>query len=102
MIHIEEPSTPWKVVHMNWVNALPPGGEKSHNVCLVIVDQYRKTPIFLPFLKDDAAMDIVLSIQNRAISHTGLFKNIISDRDPKITSALWTNPHQLLGTNLSF
>ncbi|MBW0498685.1 hypothetical protein O181_038400 [Austropuccinia psidii MF-1] len=43
-----------------------------------------------------------LLIWNRVISHTGLFKNIISDRDPKFTSALWTNLHMLLGTKLSF
>ncbi|MBW0516194.1 hypothetical protein O181_055909 [Austropuccinia psidii MF-1] len=29
MIHIQEPSTPWEVVHMYWVTALPPGGDKS-------------------------------------------------------------------------
>ncbi|MBW0591041.1 hypothetical protein O181_130756, partial [Austropuccinia psidii MF-1] len=28
--------------------------------------------------------------------------NIISDRDPKFTSALWTNLHRLFGTKLSF
>ncbi|MBW0532588.1 hypothetical protein O181_072303 [Austropuccinia psidii MF-1] len=43
-----------------------------------------------------------LLIWNRAISHTGLFKNIISDRDPKFTSALWTNLNKPLGTKLSF
>ncbi|MBW0502134.1 hypothetical protein O181_041849 [Austropuccinia psidii MF-1] len=32
----------------------------------------------------------------------GIFTNIISDRDPKFTSALWTNLHQLFGTKLSF
>ncbi|MBW0568432.1 hypothetical protein O181_108147 [Austropuccinia psidii MF-1] len=47
-------------------------------------------------------MDAALFIWNRVISHTGLFKNIISDRDPKFTSALWTNLHKLLGTKLSF
>ncbi|MBW0569431.1 hypothetical protein O181_109146 [Austropuccinia psidii MF-1] len=102
MIHIQEPSTPWEVVHMDWVTALPPGGDKSYNACLVIVDRYSKTPIFLPCHKDDTAMDTALLIWNRVISHTGLFKNIISDRDPKFTSALWTNLHKLLGTKLSF
>ncbi|MBW0573081.1 hypothetical protein O181_112796 [Austropuccinia psidii MF-1] len=29
-------------------------------------------------------------------------KNTISDRDPKFTSALWTNLHKLFGTKLSF
>ncbi|MBW0528615.1 hypothetical protein O181_068330 [Austropuccinia psidii MF-1] len=88
MIHIQEPSTPWEVVHMDWVTALPPGGDKSYNACLVIVYRYSKTPIFLPCHKDDTAMDTALLIWNRVISHAGLFKKIISDRDPKFTSAL--------------
>ncbi|MBW0509680.1 hypothetical protein O181_049395 [Austropuccinia psidii MF-1] len=87
---------------MDWVAALPPGGDKSYNACLVIVDRYSKTPIFLPCHKDDTAMDTALLIWNRVISHTCLFKNIISDRDPKFTSALWTNIHKLLGTKLPF
>ncbi|MBW0569864.1 hypothetical protein O181_109579 [Austropuccinia psidii MF-1] len=47
-------------------------------------------------------MDTAIMIWNKVISHTGLFQNIISDRDPKFTSALWTNPHKLFGTKLSF
>ncbi|MBW0513294.1 hypothetical protein O181_053009 [Austropuccinia psidii MF-1] len=75
MIHIQEPKSPWEVVHMDWVTALPPSGDRSYNACLVI---------------------------SRVISHTGLFKNIISDRDTKFTSALWTNLHRLFGIKLSF
>ncbi|MBW0565490.1 hypothetical protein O181_105205 [Austropuccinia psidii MF-1] len=47
-------------------------------------------------------MDTALLLWSRVISHTGLFKNIISDRDPKFTSALWTNLHRFFGTKLSF
>ncbi|MBW0502825.1 hypothetical protein O181_042540 [Austropuccinia psidii MF-1] len=47
-------------------------------------------------------MDTALLIWNRVISLTGIFTNIISDRDSKFTSALWTNLHQLFGTKLSF
>ncbi|MBW0499558.1 hypothetical protein O181_039273 [Austropuccinia psidii MF-1] len=47
-------------------------------------------------------MDTAIMIWNKFISHTGLFQNIISDRDPKFTSALWTNLHNLFRTNLSF
>ncbi|MBW0508811.1 hypothetical protein O181_048526 [Austropuccinia psidii MF-1] len=39
---------------------------------------------------------------SRVISHTGLFENIISDKAPKFTSALWTNLHRFFGTKLSF
>ncbi|MBW0562431.1 hypothetical protein O181_102146, partial [Austropuccinia psidii MF-1] len=88
--------------HTDWVTALPPGGDRSYNACLVLVDRYRKNPMFLPCHKDDAAMDTNIIIWNKAIHHTGLFQNIISDRDPKFTSALWTNLHNLFGTKLSF
>ncbi|MBW0527792.1 hypothetical protein O181_067507 [Austropuccinia psidii MF-1] len=83
---------------MDWVTPLPPGGNKSYNECLVIAESYRKTPIFVPCHKDDTT----LLIWNRAISYTGLFRNIIGDRDPKFTSALWTNLNKCLGTKLSF
>ncbi|MBW0553762.1 hypothetical protein O181_093477 [Austropuccinia psidii MF-1] len=102
MIHIQEPKSPWEVVHMDWVAALPPSHDKSYNSCLVIVERYSKTPRFLPCHKDDTAMHTALLLWSRVISHTGLFKNIISERDLKFTSALWTSLHTLFGTKLSF
>ncbi|MBW0541093.1 hypothetical protein O181_080808 [Austropuccinia psidii MF-1] len=102
IIQIQEPKSPWEIVHMDWVTALPPGGDRSYNACLVLVDRYSKTPMFLPFHKNDIAMDTAIMIWNKFISHTGVFKNIISDRDPKFTSELWTNLHNLFGTKLSF
>ncbi|MBW0551914.1 hypothetical protein O181_091629 [Austropuccinia psidii MF-1] len=102
MIQIQEPKSPWEIVHMDWVTALPPGGDRSYNSCLVLVDIYSKTPMSLPCHKDDTAMDTAIMIWNKVIIHTGLLKNIISDRDPKFTSALWTNLHNLFGTKLSF
>ncbi|MBW0508796.1 hypothetical protein O181_048511 [Austropuccinia psidii MF-1] len=87
---------------MDWVTELPSSGEKGYNACLVIVDIYSKTPIFLPCHKGDTAMDTALLLWSRVISHTGLFKNIISDIECKFTSALWTNFHRLFGTKLLF
>ncbi|MBW0533598.1 hypothetical protein O181_073313 [Austropuccinia psidii MF-1] len=99
-IQIQYPKTIWEIVHMHWVTALPPGGDRSFNACLVLADRYSKTPIFLPCLKDDTAVDTAIMICNILISHTGLLQNIISDIDPKFTSALWTNLHDLFGTRL--
>ncbi|MBW0562942.1 hypothetical protein O181_102657, partial [Austropuccinia psidii MF-1] len=101
MIQIQEPKSPWEIVHMDWVTALPPGGDRSYNACLVLVDRYSKTPMFLPCHKDYTAMDTSIMIWNKVISHTGLFQNIISDRDPKFTAALWTNLHNVFGKKLS-
>ncbi|MBW0472735.1 hypothetical protein O181_012450 [Austropuccinia psidii MF-1] len=102
MIKIQEPSRPWKIFYMDWVAALPPGGAKGYNTFLVSVDRFSKTPIFFPCDKDDTAMDAALLIWNRVVSWTSIFTNIISEREPKCTSALWTNLGQLFGTKLSF
>ncbi|MBW0589433.1 hypothetical protein O181_129148 [Austropuccinia psidii MF-1] len=102
MIQIQQPKSPWEIVHMDWVTALPPGGHRSYNAFLVLVDRYSTTLMFLPFHKDDTAMDTTIMIWNKGISHTGLFQNIISDRDPKFTLVLWRNLYNLFGTKLSF
>ncbi|MBW0500796.1 hypothetical protein O181_040511 [Austropuccinia psidii MF-1] len=60
MIHNNEPKSPWDVVHIDWVTALPPSGDRSYNVCLVIVGRYSKTPIFLTCHEDDTAIDMAL------------------------------------------
>ncbi|MBW0586644.1 hypothetical protein O181_126359 [Austropuccinia psidii MF-1] len=102
MIHIQEPKSLWEVFHMDWISALPPSGDKGYKGFLVIVDRYSKTPIFLPCHNDDTSINTPPLLWSLVISHTGLFKNIRSDRDPKFTSALWTNIHRLFGTKLSF
>ncbi|MBW0515523.1 hypothetical protein O181_055238 [Austropuccinia psidii MF-1] len=101
MIKIQEPRRSWEIVHMDWVASLPPGGDRSYNAFLVIVDRFSKTPIFLPSHHNDTAMHTALLIWNRVILWTGLFINIISDRYPKFTSAIWKNLHQLFGIKLS-
>ncbi|MBW0509621.1 hypothetical protein O181_049336 [Austropuccinia psidii MF-1] len=47
-------------------------------------------------------MDTALLLWNRVTSHTGLFKNSISERDSKFTSPLWSHLHRFFGTKLSF
>ncbi|MBW0582834.1 hypothetical protein O181_122549 [Austropuccinia psidii MF-1] len=87
---------------MYWVTGLPPGSDRRYNFCLIINHRFSKTPIFLPCQKDETAMDTALLIWNRVVPHTDILTNIISDRDAKFTSELWTNLHQLFVTKLSF
>ncbi|MBW0539686.1 hypothetical protein O181_079401 [Austropuccinia psidii MF-1] len=102
MIKNQELRRPQEIFHMNWVTGLPPGVDRSYNSCLVIVDRFSKTEIFLPCHKDETDMDKALLIWNRVISWTSIFTNIISDRYLKFTSALLTNHHKLFATELSF
>ncbi|MBW0534664.1 hypothetical protein O181_074379 [Austropuccinia psidii MF-1] len=87
LIQIQEPKAPWEIIHMDWVTELPPGGDRSYNACLLLVDRYSKSPMFLPFHKVDTAMGTAKMIWNKAISHTGLIQNIICDTEAKFTSA---------------
>ncbi|MBW0483373.1 hypothetical protein O181_023088 [Austropuccinia psidii MF-1] len=102
MIQTQELKSPWEIVHMDWVKALPPGGDRSFNACLKLVDRYVKTQMLLPCDKDDTDMRIAIMRWKGSISQTGLFHNIMSNRDPKFTSALWKNSHDLFGTKLTF
>ena len=102
LMKIEEPSKPWDVINMDWVTSLSPGGAASFNACLVVVDRYSKSPIFVPCFKEDSAMDTAVLFWNRIMPRTGIPKIIISDRDPKFTSEFWTGLHSMLGTKLSF
>ncbi|MBW0551820.1 hypothetical protein O181_091535 [Austropuccinia psidii MF-1] len=63
---------------MDWVTGLPPGGDRSYNACLLIVERFSKNPIFLPCHTDDTAMDTALLIWNRVVSWTDIFTNIIT------------------------
>ncbi|MBW0480889.1 hypothetical protein O181_020604 [Austropuccinia psidii MF-1] len=68
MIQIPEQKYPWEIAYMDWVTALPPGGDRSYNACLVLVDRYSQNPMFLPCHKDDTAMDTAIIIWNKVIS----------------------------------
>ncbi|MBW0468218.1 hypothetical protein O181_007933 [Austropuccinia psidii MF-1] len=83
---IEEPKHPWETIKMDWVTGLGPGGKENFNAFLIVVDRFRKIWRFLPFHKEDTAMDTSMLFWNNIISTNGVRKIIISDRDPKFTS----------------
>ncbi|MBW0493613.1 hypothetical protein O181_033328 [Austropuccinia psidii MF-1] len=87
---------------MDCVILIVPGGKENFNACLIIVDRLSKSMRFLPFHKEDTAMDTGLLFWNKVISTCGVSKNIISDRDTKFTSEFWTNLYDMLGTKLAF
>ncbi|MBW0508066.1 hypothetical protein O181_047781 [Austropuccinia psidii MF-1] len=60
MIHMQEPSTQWEVVHMDYVTGSPPCGGKCYNEFLLTVDRYSKTPILLTCHNNDTSMDTAL------------------------------------------
>ncbi|MBW0488238.1 hypothetical protein O181_027953 [Austropuccinia psidii MF-1] len=86
----------------DWVTGLFPGGKEKLNDLLVIVDRYSKSVRCLPCHKEETAMDKALLFWNNIISTCGIPKILISERDPKFTSEIWTNLYDMLGTKPSF
>ncbi|MBW0485675.1 hypothetical protein O181_025390 [Austropuccinia psidii MF-1] len=100
--HIEEPKYPCDTINMDWVTGVVPGGKGNFNSFLVIADRYSKSLRCLPCPKEDTAMDTALLFWNNIISTCGVPKINISDRDPKLTSEVWTKLYDMLGTKLAF
>ncbi|MBW0465972.1 hypothetical protein O181_005687 [Austropuccinia psidii MF-1] len=98
----KEPKHQWETINMDWVTGLVPGGKENFNAYLIIVDRFSKSISFLLCHKEDTVMDTALLFWNNIISTCGVPKIIISDRDPKFTSKLWTNLYDMLGTKLAF
>ncbi|MBW0531602.1 hypothetical protein O181_071317 [Austropuccinia psidii MF-1] len=94
--------TPMGNHQLDWVTGPIPGGRGNLNSCLIIVDISSKSVKCLPCHKEDTAMDTALLFLNNIISACGVPKIIISDRDPKFTSEVWTNLYDILGTKLAF
>ncbi|MBW0478604.1 hypothetical protein O181_018319 [Austropuccinia psidii MF-1] len=78
---------------MDWVTGIVPGGKENFNACLVIADRYSKNVRCLPCHKEDTARDTAFSFWN---------KIIIRNRDPKLTSELWTSLYNILGEKFAF
>ncbi|MBW0536037.1 hypothetical protein O181_075752 [Austropuccinia psidii MF-1] len=87
---------------MDWVTGLVPGGKENFNAYLIIVDRFSKSVRCLTCHKEGTSMDTALLFWNNIISTCGVPKIIISDRDPKFTSEVWTNLYYMLGTKLAF
>jgi transposase InsO family protein len=101
MVKIETPSRPWEIINMDFVTGLPPAGPSNYNAVLVIVDRFSRMALFLPTFDTADAKDTADLFWHRCWSRVGLPRVIISDRDPKFTSAFWKSLHALLGTRLA-
>ncbi|MBW0478815.1 hypothetical protein O181_018530 [Austropuccinia psidii MF-1] len=83
--HIEEPKHPWKLISMDWVTGIFPGGKENLIAFIVILYRFSKIFRFLPFHKQDTAMDTEFSFWKNIIVKCGVPEIIISHRDIKFT-----------------
>ncbi|KAE8999235.1 hypothetical protein PR002_g18514 [Phytophthora rubi] len=89
----------WRSVSMDFIFGLPRDAEGRTGV-LVFVDRFSKMVHLAPVAAEVAADESAELFLDLVSRHHGLPESIVSDRDPRFTSAFWTRLFALLGTRL--
>jgi hypothetical protein len=90
---IELPSKPWTNILIDFVTGLllskDPATGLSYNLILVIVDQFIKYALIIPFQQDYTAVQLAHVLKDRLIQDYSILKIIISNRDKLFTLNYW-------------
>jgi transposase InsO family protein len=85
---LEIPDTRWHTVTMDFITELP-GSTSGHDAILVFVDKLTKYVHLVPVTMKSSAEDCARLFIQHVWQHHGFPKKLISDRDPRFTSAFW-------------
>ncbi|CAH0489286.1 unnamed protein product [Peronospora farinosa] len=84
---------------MDFIFGLAPDSQARTGI-LVFVDRFSKMTHLVPVHAKITAAETAAHFIDAVFRHHGLPENIVSDRDPRFTSAFWTSLFELLGTKL--
>ncbi|KAE9008195.1 hypothetical protein PR003_g17573 [Phytophthora rubi] len=90
----------WRSVSKDFIFGLPPDAEGRTGV-LVFVDRFTKMVHLIPVSDTATAVETAAHFIDSVFRHHSLPESIVSDRDPRFTSAFWSSLFDLLGTKLS-
>ncbi|CAL8167714.1 unnamed protein product [Prunus armeniaca] len=94
------PTRPWKSFSMDFIVSLPKS--EGCGSILVVVDRFIKYATFIPTLADFNVEEAARLFLKHVVKYWEIPKSIISDRDTRFTSKLWTELFKLLGSQLNF
>ena len=94
------PPGPWHSVSMDFITSLPES--RGFDAILVMVDRFSKLAHMVPTKGCATALETAKLFLNAWWKHHGLPRVIVSDRDPKFTSAFWRHFFRRVGTKLTF
>lgn len=90
---IEVPARAWEMMAWDFITKLPKSKEPMTNATydsiLVITDKLTKYAHFVPYKETSTAKELAYTFLRNIVSHHGLPKTIISDRDKLFTSKFW-------------
>ena len=93
------PSQGWECIAMDFIIRLPKTSS-GHDSVLTVVDRLTKMAHFLPTTTNVTAEAAAKLFFAGIVRLHGLPVSIVSDRDPKFTSAFWRELFRLTGTSL--
>jgi len=74
-----------------------PKGRKGNDAIWFIVDRLTKSALFFPIKMIDLVDKLAKVYINDVVRLHGISVSIVSDRDPKFTSRLWSSIQHALG-----
>ena len=93
------PEDRWEAIAMDFITDLP-CTKSGKDAILVFVDRLTRMVLFAPCTKDIDAVRTAKLLRDYVFCNHGLPRSIVSDRDPRFTSKVWTELMRLLGTRL--
>ncbi|KAK1427857.1 hypothetical protein QVD17_16555 [Tagetes erecta] len=100
---LQQPEIPmwkWEQISMDFVTKLP-RSQSGCDMIWVVVDRLTKSARFLAVKENDNTEALAKVYLKEVVSRHGVPLSIISDRDPKFTSAIWRSLQKSLGTRLN-
>ncbi|GAA5993574.1 hypothetical protein JCM11641_006642 [Rhodosporidiobolus odoratus] len=99
----DPPPRCWSRVGMDFVVGLPPSLFLSSSVdsILTVTDYLSKMVVLIPLKSTATAAEVVEAFHSHVFRRFGLPSSIVSDRDPKFTSAFWASLNRKIGVTLA-
>ncbi|GMF50119.1 unnamed protein product [Phytophthora fragariaefolia] len=98
LMPLSVPSEYWEIVRMNFVTGLPLS--RGFDVILAVVDLLSKRPKCVATHTTATTAATALLFFDAVFIHHGLPQEIVSDRDPKFTSSMWTELMKVMWVRL--
>lgn len=95
------PDGPWRSVSMDFVVGMPDSSQGKYDSFLTVVCRFSKRVILIPCHTTDSASDVARRFFDNVVARHNTPVEIVSDRDPKFTSAFWKALFKFFRTQLS-